>query len=236
MERILEGQCVVITGAFGALGAAVTRAALDAGATVAAVDRADAAKAPGPADRLKAWGGVDLSTRAAAAKTFEDIAQSFGAIHALVNIAGAFKWQTVADGTLEAWDELYNINLRTAVSATQAALPHLLKGTSSGRGRIVNIGAAAATHAGAGMGAYAAAKSGVGRLTEALAAELKDRHITVNAILPSIIDTPANRKDMPGAEFDRWVRPEQAADVIIFLLSPRSSAITGALIPVVGRV
>lgn len=236
MERTLDGQCVVITGAFGALGAAVTRAALDAGATVAAVDRADVAKGPGPADRLKAWGGVDLSTRAAATKTFEDIAQTFGAIHALVNIAGAFKWQTVADGTLEAWDELYNINLRTTVSATQAALPHLLKGVDSGRGRIVNIGAAAATHAGAGMGAYAAAKSGVGRLTEALAAELKDRHITVNAILPSIIDTPANRKDMPGAEFDRWVRPEQAADVIIFLLSARSSAITGALIPVVGRV
>jgi NAD(P)-dependent dehydrogenase (short-subunit alcohol dehydrogenase family) len=86
------------------------------------------------------------------------------------------------------------------------------------------------------MGAYAASKAGVARLTEALAEELKDQRITVNAVLPSIIDTPPNRADMPKADFDRWVKPEQLADVIVFLLSDQAAAITGALLPVVGRV
>jgi NAD(P)-dependent dehydrogenase (short-subunit alcohol dehydrogenase family) len=117
------------------------------------------------------------------------------------------------------------------VAASQAALAHLPRG-----GRIVNIGANAALKAGAGMGAYTASKSGVMRFTEALAEELKGRDITVNAVLPSTLDTPANRADMPKADFSRWVPPEQLAGVIMFLLSPQASVITGALIPVVGRV
>jgi NAD(P)-dependent dehydrogenase (short-subunit alcohol dehydrogenase family) len=121
--------------------------------------------------------------------------------------------------------------LLTAVNATRAALPLL-----SAPGRVICIGAASAAKAGVGMGPYAASKAGVAKFTEALAQEVKDRHITVNAILPSIIDTPANRADMPKAEFSRWVQPEQIAELIVFLLSDRSSAITGALIPVVGRV
>ena len=125
------------------------------------------------------------------------------------------------------------MNVRTALAASQAALPHLLKNAT---GRIINIGAAGALKAATGMGAYAASKSGVMRLTEALADELKDRGITVNALLPSIIDTPPNRADMPKAEFDRWVRPEQIGDAIVFLLSDAAQAVTGALIPIVGRV
>jgi len=100
----------------------------------------------------------------------------------------------------------------------------------------VNIGAAGAIKAASGMGAYAASKAGVAKLTEALADEVKDNGITVNAVLPSIIDTPVNRADMPTAEFDRWVKAEQIADLIVFLLSDRASAITGALIPITGRV
>ena len=119
------------------------------------------------------------------------------------------------------------------MAASKAAIPHL---SAAGGGRIVNISAASSVKAGAGMGAYAASKSGVARLTEALAEELKDRAITVNAVLPSIIATAANRADMPKADFTRWVRPAELADVIIFLLSDRSSAVTGALLPVVGRV
>jgi NAD(P)-dependent dehydrogenase (short-subunit alcohol dehydrogenase family) len=125
------------------------------------------------------------------------------------------------------------MNLRTAVSASQAALPYLL---AAGDARIVNVGAGAAAKAGAGMGAYAASKAGVARFTEALAEELKDRGVTVNAVLPSIIDTAANRADMPKADFSRWVKPEQIADLIAFLLSDRARAITGALIPISGRV
>ncbi|RZJ93411.1 MAG: SDR family oxidoreductase, partial [Brevundimonas sp.] len=119
------------------------------------------------------------------------------------------------------------------VNASRAALPHL---KASPEGRIVNVGANGALKAAAGMGAYAAAKSGVHRLTEALAEELKTTSVTVNAVLPSIIDTPANRKDMPDADPAAWVAPADLAAVILFLASPDSRAVTGALIPVTGRV
>jgi len=105
----------------------------------------------------------------------------------------------------------------------------------SGGGRIVNVGAMAAMKAAAGMGAYAASKAGVAQLTEALADELKDQRITVNAVLPSTLDTPKNRLDMPQADFTRWVTPAQAAEVIAFLVSDKASAVTGALIPLTGR-
>jgi NAD(P)-dependent dehydrogenase (short-subunit alcohol dehydrogenase family) len=103
-------------------------------------------------------------------------------------------------------------------------------------GRTVNVGAAAAAKAGTGMGAYTASKAGVAKLTEALAEELKDKRINVNAVLPTIIDTPANRADMPKADFTRWVAPEALADVIVFLSTHASRAITGASILVSGRV
>ncbi|MES2490874.1 MAG: SDR family oxidoreductase, partial [Pseudomonadota bacterium] len=137
-------------------------------------------------------------------------------------------------GSLDTWDFLHSVNLKTAAATSKAALPQLLNAV--GGGRIVNIGAAAAAKAGAGMGPYAASKAGVARLTEALSEEVKDRGITVNAVLPSIIDTPQNRTDMPEADFSRWVAPEALADVIVFLLSDEARAITGASIPVTGRV
>jgi len=226
----LEGQVVAITGAFGALGSAVVRTALAEGAQVAAIDRAPSPRSPLEGAAL--FGDVDLSGDAGARAAVDAILARFGRLDALVNIAGGFRWEPLADGSLDSWNAMYELNLRTAVAACRAALPHL----PSGRGRIVNIGAAGAQKAGAGMGAYAASKAGVARLTEALAEELKDRGITVNAVLPSIIDTPANRADMPKADFTRWVQPEQLADVIVFLLSARAQAITGALLPVTGRV
>jgi NAD(P)-dependent dehydrogenase (short-subunit alcohol dehydrogenase family) len=127
---------------------------------------------------------------------------------------------------------MYELNLRTAVAACRAALPHL----PSGRGRIVNIGAAGAQKAGAGMGAYAASKAGVARLTEALAEELKDRGITVNAVLPFDHRHASQSRRHAEGDFTRWVQPAQLADVIVFLLSARAQAITGALLPVTGRV
>ncbi|MGH9651720.1 MAG: SDR family oxidoreductase, partial [Terriglobales bacterium] len=141
-------------------------------------------------------------------------------------------WQTVAEGDAKTWERMFALNLKTALNASRAALPHLIEA----KGAIVNVGANGATKAAAGMGAYAASKAGVARLTEALAEELKEHDITVNAVLPSIIDTPLNRADMPKADFAKWVQPAQLADVIVFLLSERARAVTGALIPVVGRV
>jgi NAD(P)-dependent dehydrogenase (short-subunit alcohol dehydrogenase family) len=230
----LQGKIVAVTGGFGQLGVAVVRAAIDAGARVAALDRA---RQPADAKALEdafLLGDVDLSESSAATKALDQVVARFGGLDALVNIAGTFRWETLEKGSLDTWDLLYRVNLRSAVSTSHAALPHL---TKRGGGRIINIGAgAAAAKAGAGMGAYTASKAGVAKLTEALAEEVKDRAITVNALLPSIIDTPANRADMPNADFSRWVPPRAVADVIVFLLSDQASAVTGALIPVSGRV
>ena len=197
----LTGKVVAVTGGFGQLGIAIVQAALAAGAKAAAID-----VGPSPADakalgNALLLGGVDLAEPAAAARGLDTVAARLGGLDALVNTAGTFRWQTLEQGNVDTWDLLYRVNLRTAVSASHAALPLLLH---AGSGRIVNVGAAAAAaKAGTGMAAYTAAKAGVLKLTESLAEELKDRGITVNAVLPSTIDTPANRADMPKADFSR---------------------------------
>jgi NAD(P)-dependent dehydrogenase (short-subunit alcohol dehydrogenase family) len=229
----LEGKRVVVTGGFGSLGIATVNALQASGARVAAIDRADAPPASASLGQALQIGGVDIADADAARATMEKVAKAFGGLDALVNIAGTFRWEKVEGGSLDTWDFLYRVNLRTAVSASRAALPMLVQ---SGNASIVNIGAMGAIKAGAGMGAYAASKQGVMKLTEALAEELKDKGVTVNALLPSIIDTPPNRKDMPKAEFDRWVSPSQLANMIAFLVSNESRAITGALISIAGRV
>ncbi len=127
---------------------------------------------------------------------------------------------------------MFRMNVLTATNASRAAIPHLKRSAS---GRIVNIGANGAVKAAAGMGAYAASKAGVHKLTESLAEELKPDGVTVNAILPSIIDTPTNRADMPKADFASWVSPGELAAAILFLASEEASAVTGALLPVTGR-
>jgi len=224
----LTGKSCIVTGGLGALGAAVAERLRAASAKVAIVERAS----PAQADEM-VFGNVDLADPASAKRAIDASAAKLGSLYALINIAGAFRWETLADGDVATWDFLYSVNLKTAVCASKAAIPHLL---ASGKGRIVNIGAGAAAKASAGMGAYAASKAGVARLTEALSEELKAKGITVNAVLPSIIDTPANRKDMPKADFSKWVKPEAIADLIAFLLSDEASAITGALIPISGLV
>jgi NAD(P)-dependent dehydrogenase (short-subunit alcohol dehydrogenase family) len=225
---------VVITGAAGVLGAAVARAFLSAGASLALMDRAAASQDPlkDSADAHVFFGGIDLTDLAQAQRAMDTAASRLGGIDVLVNIAGGFRWETIAAGSLETWDFLYSINLKTALCACKAALGHL----PADNGRIVNVGAAAAAKAGTGMGAYTASKAGVAKLTEALAEELKDKGINVNAVLPTIIDTPANRAEMPKADFTRWVAPQALADVIVFLSSHAARAITGASILVSGRV
>jgi NAD(P)-dependent dehydrogenase (short-subunit alcohol dehydrogenase family) len=196
------------------------------GAKVLAIDFAPQIADSG---QLEGHAGIDLADAAAADKLFAHLG---GGLHGLANVAGGFTWITVADSAPAEWERLFRLNVLTTVNACKAALPAL---TAAG-GAIVNVGAAATAKAGAGMGPYAATKSGVSRLTEALAEEWKDRGVRVNAVLPTIIDTPTNRADMPDAEFDRWVAPEALAEVIAFLLSDRASAVTGALVPVAGRV
>jgi 3-oxoacyl-[acyl-carrier protein] reductase len=185
-----------------------------------------------PTDKRIELGGVDLSDAGSAKKAIDAVAAHFGRLDALVNIAGGFAFETVADGDPRTWQRMYALNVLTALNASRSAIPHLV---ASGAGRIVNVGAMGALQAGSGMGAYAASKAGVHRLTEALAAEWKGR-ITVNAVLPSTIDTPANRASMPRADFAKWVAPQELTEVILFLVSDAASAVTGALLPVSGRV
>lgn len=226
-------KVAVVTGGFGQLGQAVVRRLLAEGWHAAVLDAAPLDAFKGERGTL-ALGSVDLSSSSAGRQAMDSVAQQLGRIDALVNVAGTFRWETVEAGSAETFDLLYNTNLRTAVVATQAAIPHLLKQTSSA---VVNVGAGAANaRAGTGMAAYTASKAGVAKFTESLADEFKDRGLRVNAVLPSIIDTPANRHDMPDADFSRWVAPDALADVIEFLLSDAARAVTGALLPVTGRV
>jgi NAD(P)-dependent dehydrogenase (short-subunit alcohol dehydrogenase family) len=225
----MNGKVLIVTGALGALGRVVTASAIAQGARVAGVDHAKA-QMPASAERIEI-GGVDLSDAAQAKEAIDTVANHFGKVDALINIAGAFTFETVADGNPASWQRMYALNVLTALNAARAAIPYL---AASPAGRIVNIGAMGALQAGSGMGAYAASKAGVHRLTEALAAEWKGK-ITVNAVLPSTIDTAANRASMPSADFSKWVAPRELADVILFLASDAASGITGALIPVAGR-
>ncbi len=226
----MQDKAIVVTGALGALGKVVADIALSRGARIAGIDHAPAS-IPATADRIEI-GGVDLSDATKARTAIEAAASHFGRLDALINIAGGFAFETVADGDAATWQRMHALNVLTAVNASRAALPHL---AASGRGRIVNIGAMGALSAGSGMGPYAASKAGVHRLTEALANEWKGK-VTVNAVLPSTIDTRANRADMPDADFSKWVTPQELAEVILFLVSDAASGITGALIPVAGRV
>ena len=173
--------------------------------------------------------GVDLTDEQAVAKAVAEVEAKLGSIDILVNIAGGFTWETVEDGSVASWEKMFSMNVKSNVTITRAALPAIRR---SSAGRIVNIGAGAAIQAAAGMGSYAASKAGVHRLTEALANELAGSSVTVNAILPSIIDTPTNRADMPDADTSQWVQPQAIADVILFLASQAARSVTGALIPV----
>jgi len=220
-------RSVIVTGGFGILGAAVAAAFARTGDKVARIDFAPEARDPliGALD----IGGADLTDAAATQSALDRVAAAHGGIDVLVNVAGGFTWETLEGGSLASWARMQAMNLTTAATITQLALPQL---KASAAGRVISIGAGAAVKAGMGMGAYAASKSGVHRLTEALAEELAGTRVTVNAILPSIIDTPTNRADMPDADFATWVQPEAIADVIAFLASDAGRAVTGALIPV----
>ena len=225
----MSERVVAITGGHGALGSAVVKAALAAGLSIAVIDHARGHTVP---DGVLELGGVDLTDAAQAQQAIEAVVERFGRLDALLNIAGGFIWQPT-DAADPAWERMYALNVLTALNASRAALPYL---TASDEGRIVNVGSAAALKAGGGMGPYAAAKAGVHSLTQAMAEELKATPVTVNAVLPSIIDTPANRKDMPEADPSHWVAPADLAHAILFLASPQARAITGALVPVTGRV
>lgn len=210
-------RIIIVTGGAGILGRAVCKAIEAKGWTAAPVDIADQVEG--------GLGGVDLTDEGAVTSAYARIAATHGRLDGVANIAGGFIWETIADGKIESFDRMYQMNLRSAVNSCRAALEHLGEGAS-----LVNVGAAAAGSAGLGMASYAASKAGVMALTKSLSEELSGKGIRVNAVLPTILDTPANRKDMPDADTSEWVTPDDAASVVAFLLSKEAHAVTGAAV------
>ena len=162
----------------------------------------------------------------------EQAAAELGRIDVLVNIAGGFRMGPVHETPAETWDLMMDLNARTVFNMAHAVVPGMIQ---RGGGRIINISSRGGLSGGAGIGVYAAAKAAVLRLSESMAAELREHRINVNCVLPSIIDTPQNRQAMPTADFATWVQADSLAEVIVFLASPGARDISGAAIPVYGR-
>lgn len=226
-------QTVVITGAGGHLGRAVAAAFGERGARLVLLGRhveALGQACPHAAGTLAL--PVDLLDRAQVRSAIEQAVARFGGIDVLCHLAGGFQMgEAVHEISDESWDLLMDANARSLVPVAAAVVPHLL---ARGGGKVVTVGAAAAASGAAHMGAYAASKGALQRLTESLSAELKDKGINVNCVLPSIIDTPDNRAAMPHADPSRWVAPQALANVIVFLASDAAWAIHGAALPVTG--
>ena len=218
----------MITGAGGALGRAVAAAFAQAGASLVLVDVSEAIlKTAYPAGKAQLI-GVDLLNGLVVKTALVTIPR----IDVLCNIAGGFKMgPTVHETSPTLWKSMFDLNALTLLNTVGAVVPKML---ASGGGKIVNVGAMGGVTGRPNMGAYSASKSVVIRLTESMSAELRERNINVNCVLPSIIDTPANRADMPQADPKKWVAPADLASTIVFLSSDASRAIHGAAIPVVG--
>ena len=222
-------RTVVLTGASGNLGRVVASAFADTGANLALLDVNSGSIQDSATQLFVHTDLLDVQSVQAAA---DKILQRFGRIDVLCNLAGGFRvGSPVHDTSAQDWDFLFNLNARTVLHTAKAVVPAMLK---SGGGKIVNVAAYAAQKGAARMGAYAASKSAVIRLTETMAAELREHNVNVNCVLPTIIDTPENRAAMPDADPRRWVAPQDLARVIVFLASDAARAIHGAALPVTG--
>ena len=229
-----QERTVVITGAAGNLGRAVAEAFAARGANLVLVDLKNEAlqRVFGAGDSRRLLAAADLLDQAQLDAMAMQAVERFGRIDVLANLAGGFRMGEPVHATTDTtWKFLLDINAGTLLHAVRAVVPRML---AQGGGRIVNVGAYAAQKGAAQMGAYIAAKSAVIRLTETLAAELRDEKINVNCVLPTIIDTPENRAAMPDADPGRWVAPADLASVILFLASDAARAIHGAALPVTG--
>ena len=230
-----KNKTIMITGAAGNLGRAVANAFHQLGANLVLLDRQvdSLQRAFGKEADRRAFFAVDLLNQAQVKDTVESSIHRFGRIDVLCNVAGGFRMGPQVHETPDQdWNFLFDLNTRSLLHAVRAVVPGML---ASRGGKIVNIAANSAQKGVANMGAYCASKDVVIRVTEAMAAELRDSNINVNCVMPSIIDTPENRAAMPNADFSRWVAPEALADVIVFLASDGARAIHGAALPVVGR-
>ncbi len=218
----LDGKVALITGASGALGSAAVKVFSDAGATVCSCDMAGDVKIR-----------VDVTDPAQATDAIQSAVNEHGKLDILLNVVGTWAPQPpvgeIDDATV---DKLMAVNFSSVLNMSRAALPHMI---ANGWGRIVNIGAKQALQNTAGNSAYGAAKSAVIALTQSIADEAGGDGVTCNAVVPSVMDTPANRSGMPDADFSKWVKPGHVAETMAFLCTEAGGNINGATIPVWNR-
>ncbi len=223
---------VIVTGASGALGSAVCAAFDDAGATVCATDVVEPSDEDAllDGDRVDFYRG-DFTDESEVESVVSEVVADQGGIDCLANIAGMWKGGSPIDETdVETFDLLFDVNLKTAFLASKHAIPHL----RDREGAIVSVSARSSLEGGEGDGPYRASKAGVRLLTETIAEE-NAGVVRANAVMPSVIDTPANREMMPDANHDSWVAPEDIAEVVLFLCSDAASVTSGAAVPVYGE-
>jgi NAD(P)-dependent dehydrogenase (short-subunit alcohol dehydrogenase family) len=232
-------KIVLVTGGTGGLGREVTMAFLEAGARVAvtyqnaeefaAVVSAAARTGAAPPDGT----AVDVTDAAAVEQFVANVVKKHGRLDVLVNTVGGYAGGTnLWEVDPRTYDKMLQLNLKAGFVLARAIVPVMIR---QNRGWIVNIASKVALDHGAGGALYAASKAGALAMFDSLAAEVKPHNINVNSVLPSIIDTAANRKAMPGADFSKWPKPEEIARVILFLCSEEARVIHGAAIPVYGK-
>jgi len=233
----MQGKTVVVTGGSGAIGSFVVRRLIEEGAVVTVADRSEPRAADvdllgGAAANLH-FRATDVVSEASVLTLMEAAATEMGSIDVLFNIAGGFRFGPALDETSEAdWDSLIQLNLKSVFLTIKHVLPYMKR---RNHGRIVSVAARSGLKGDAMVGPYAVSKGGVILLTQSVSDEVKEYDITVNAVMPSIVDTPANRESMAGGDFDAWVAPKDLAEVMVFLASARGKAITGAAIPVYNK-
>ena len=236
MEEFTD-KIILVTGAAGNIGQAVVKAFINRGGTVCGLDHRSGRmdnliRASQTSKLFFPYEKIDVTDREGMETLAERIHHEIGLVDVLVNTVGGFSYgELVHELSQETWQRMMNLNVQSFLSVSAAFVPHMLE---KGRGKIITIGAKAALKGSPNTGAYGAAKAALLRLTESMAEELKLEGITVNSVIPGIIDTPENRQDMPGADYSKWVSPEAVADLIVFLSSPESDRITGAAIPIYG--
>lgn len=234
MENEFEGRTVVVTGGTGALGSAVVARLIDEGAVCLVPTRQAGAPSDfafADHDRVKLVYGIDVGDAASVASFYDRVPELWASVHA----AGAFAMSPVGKDAAKAFADMMDANARSAFLCSHAAARAMV--ASGTAGRIVNVTARPGLdpRKGVGMSAYAASKAAVAAMTVTLSEELKGEGILVNAVAPSTLDTPANRKAMPKADASEWVSLEAAAEAIVQLASPRNATVSGALLPIYGR-
>jgi NAD(P)-dependent dehydrogenase (short-subunit alcohol dehydrogenase family) len=231
----LSGRVVLIAGATGGVGSVVSRRLVEAGARIALVSRQhdkleDLAARIGVADQDCYLHACDLRDPAAAKAAVTAVIKCFGRLDTVINTIGSWEPGKVTTLTDDRYHDVLATNLHSVFYVLREAVPHMAEGSS-----IINFGAELPPEGKGGQLSYAVAKAGIMTLTGSLALELKPRGVTVNALLPRNVDTPGNRELRPNADTSKWVKPEEIAELVLFLASPSARAITGALIPIYGR-